>query len=362
MLLVSTIAPVMSLRAQGALIFGKTTTTEFAATGRGHPAMNPYDSSRTPGGSSSGSGAAVGDFQCTVGFGTQTIGSTIRPGSFNNIFAMKPTWNAISREGLKMLAVSLDTLGLYGRSAEDLELLLDGFRVYDDVTPTPRPISEMKIAVCKTSVWGESTVTPSLESVFQQGIDLLKAAGAEVLELDLPAEFDGALKASLNTMWTEAKSAFLGDALRCPEDLHDEFKAHVENRKGITRAEQLAGYDLLNKLMPEFDTIASKYDAILTPSVTGEAPLGIDATGNGEPDRLVILVEFHGLIRRPHTHSELLWYVDRFTYAGYQHPRIRWRGRSTTKSTVRAASTHHTILFLTDWHAHRTQYRQWQVH
>jgi Asp-tRNA(Asn)/Glu-tRNA(Gln) amidotransferase A subunit family amidase len=82
-------APIISLRAAGALIFGKTTTTEFAATTVGGPSANPHDPSRTPGGSSSGSGAAVGDFQVPIALGTQTGGSTIRPGSFNGIYAFK---------------------------------------------------------------------------------------------------------------------------------------------------------------------------------------------------------------------------------------------------------------------------------
>lgn len=82
-------APIITLRAAGALIFGKTTTTEFAAVVDGGPATNPHDPTRTPGGSSSGSGAAVGDYQVPIGLGTQTGGSTIRPGSFNGIYALK---------------------------------------------------------------------------------------------------------------------------------------------------------------------------------------------------------------------------------------------------------------------------------
>lgn len=82
-------APIITLRAAGALILGKTTTTEFAATTEGGPSCNPHDPTRTPGGSSSGSGAAVGDYQVPIALGTQTGGSTIRPGSFNSIYAFK---------------------------------------------------------------------------------------------------------------------------------------------------------------------------------------------------------------------------------------------------------------------------------
>ncbi|WVR06706.1 hypothetical protein IAU60_003738 [Kwoniella sp. DSM 27419] len=274
-------ACIMTLRAQGALIFGKATTTEFAATTRGHPARNPYDPERTPGGSSSGSGAVVGDFQCTIGLGTQTIGSTIRPGSFNNIFAMKPTWNAISREGLKMLAASLDTLGLYARSADDLELLCDGFRIFDDEMPVSKPINAMRIAICKSPIWKDAqNVSPSLKKVWQQAVDLLTKAGADVVELELPSDFDPAFNAARTVMWIEARSAFLNDYLNTPDLCNDEFKVHVENRKGLSRKDQLDAYNLLGDLRPKFDLVAGGYDAILTPSTTGEAPVGLDATGS----------------------------------------------------------------------------------
>jgi amidase len=115
---------VATLRAAGALIFGKTTTTEFAVTTNGGPTCNrktstvlsashaqrpAHDTTRTPGGSSSGSGAAVGDFQVPIALGTQTVGSTIRPGSYNGILAFKPTWGAISREGIKHYSLTCDS-------------------------------------------------------------------------------------------------------------------------------------------------------------------------------------------------------------------------------------------------------------
>lgn len=99
---------------------GKTKTTEFAATPVGTDCANPHDPSRTPGGSSSGSGAVVADFQAPIALGTQTGGSVIRPGSFNGVVSFKPTWNAISREGLKIHALTLDTLGFFTRSVDDL--------------------------------------------------------------------------------------------------------------------------------------------------------------------------------------------------------------------------------------------------
>lgn len=263
-------ACIATLRALGALIFGKSvsftisfvahhlqTTTEFAATTRGPATRNPYDSERTPGGSSSGSGAVVGDFQCTFGLGTQTIGSTIRPASFNNIFGMKPTWNAISREGLKMLSASLDTLGLYARCAEDLETLCKAFQICDDIPP--KSIDSMRIGMCKSPVWADNA-TGSLETIWSQAEKLLTQAGATVETLELPPDFDGAFDAARTIMWTEARSAFLSETLKAPDICHEDFKTHVENRKNLSRQDQLAAYDLLNRLKPSFDEIASQYD------------------------------------------------------------------------------------------------------
>ncbi|ENH75614.1 Glutamyl-tRNA(Gln) amidotransferase subunit A 1, partial [Fusarium oxysporum f. sp. cubense race 1] len=106
-------ASVRILRHAGALIVGKTTTTEFAAIHVGPKTHNPHDPLRTPGGSSSGSGAAVADFQAPMALGTQTGGSLIRPASFNGLYGFKPTWNSVSREGQKIYALMYDTLGLH---------------------------------------------------------------------------------------------------------------------------------------------------------------------------------------------------------------------------------------------------------
>jgi Asp-tRNA(Asn)/Glu-tRNA(Gln) amidotransferase A subunit family amidase len=173
---------------------------------------------------------------------------------------MKPTWNAISREGLKMLAASLDTLGLYGRSADDLELLCQAFHLQDDTPPEVKPISEMRIGLCKSPAWMPETVTPSLEKVWKQAQDLLKQAGAELEVVDLSPEFDGLFDVSRTVMWCEARSAFLSDYLHTPDLCHDDFKEHATNGKGLTRSEQLAAYDRLGRLKPVWDGIADKYD------------------------------------------------------------------------------------------------------
>jgi Asp-tRNA(Asn)/Glu-tRNA(Gln) amidotransferase A subunit family amidase len=136
------------LRAAGAVILGKTDTTEFAAAGRDAVSANPHDTSRTPGGSSAGSAAAVADFHVPMALGTQTGGSTIRPGSFCGIPAMKPSWGLISTEGVKRYSVSFDTVGLYARSIADLTLLAQVFAL----PPAP--------PTCRTSPRWRSVAPP----------------------------------------------------------------------------------------------------------------------------------------------------------------------------------------------------------
>ncbi|GAA5859656.1 hypothetical protein JCM1840_006395 [Sporobolomyces johnsonii] len=265
-------APIMTLRAAGALLLGKTTTTEFATCQHGPLTTNPHDPTRTPGGSSSGSGAAVGDFQVPVSLGTQTGGSTIRPGSFNGIFALKPNWNSISREGLKIYSLTCDTLGLYARSIADLKLLSEVFRLEDDVAPPaePLPLKGAKFGFYKTHVWPRAT--QGTRDAWEKAKELLKEEGAEVEELDLP-EFEDIWRLYPYILAGEGRTAFLGDYLTHPDKLDPLILSHAENKTHVTRAQQLEAYDKIAALRPKMDTIAARYDALITPSVPGEAPV-----------------------------------------------------------------------------------------
>ncbi len=281
-------APIAALRACGALILGKTETVEFASAGRKALTRNPHDLSRTPGGSSSGSAAAVADRHVPTALGTQTGGSTIRPGSFCGIFAMKPTWGAINREGLKVYSNTLDTLGWYGRSVADLALLCDAFRIEDDAAPATKPLSEMRIAVCRSPVW--ELAQPETRSALEACAGILRRAGAAVQDLTLPDEFNGLADAQLIVMHGEGRAAFLAEYLGSHALLHDEFRAHVENRRGITRRALLDAYDLAARCRPAFDAIAGDYDAVLTPAAVGEATPGLASTGDAAFNRIWTLL------------------------------------------------------------------------
>lgn len=270
---------VMVLREAGALILGKTTTTEFAATTVGPKTRNPHDVGRTPGGSSSGSGAAVGDFQAPIGLGTQTGGSTIRPGSYNGIYAFKPTWNAITREGQKIYALILDTLGLYARSVADLELLADTFAVFDDIPPPSEfTIKGAKFAFLKTMVWPE--VGPGTVAALEKAVSLLRAHGAEVEEIALPDELSDLPAWHATVLASEGRTAFLPEYVVAKDKISQQLIGHVENSGKISRKAQLEAFDNISAARPIVDRILSKFDAVITPSVPDEAPLGIEKTGS----------------------------------------------------------------------------------
>jgi Asp-tRNA(Asn)/Glu-tRNA(Gln) amidotransferase A subunit family amidase len=282
-------APVATLRAAGAIILGKTDTTEFAAAGRWAATRHPLDQRHSPGGSSAGSAAAVADFQAPLALGTQTAGSTMRPASFCGVFAFKPTWGAVAREGLKVYAVTLDTLTWFGRSVADLQLMCDVFGIQDDAPPAPVPVRGARIAVCRSPAW--SFAQPGTEAAMAVAAERLRAAGAAVSMLDLPENFaDLGFGVHQAVMFAEGRAAFLNLARTHPHLLHDDFHARVENRTGITRAKQLAAYDLAASCRPVFDAIARDYDAVLTPSARGEAPLAEAGPGDAVFNRMWTLL------------------------------------------------------------------------
>lgn len=280
-------ACVTMLRAQGVLIFGKTETTEFAAAGRMAPTRNPRDPSHTPGGSSSGSAAAVADYHVPLALGTQTGGSTVRPASFCGTFGFKPSWGAVSREGLKLYSTTLDTLGWYGRSVDDLCLLADAFALRDDEESRPVLAGALRIRVCRSPAWGAAE--PGLDAVLATAAERLRKAGASVVYAELPLSFDDLGDLHRIVLHSEGGAAFRSLALAHRERLHDDFLAQVENRSGITRRELLAAYDHAGRCRTEFDDLASACDAILTPSAPGEAPVG-DRPGDPAFNRIWTLL------------------------------------------------------------------------
>ncbi|KAM5349593.1 hypothetical protein ACJ41O_006098 [Fusarium nematophilum] len=261
---------VMILRHAGALIF---------ATIVGPKTVNPNSSSviHTPGGSSSGSGAAVGDAQVPLALATQTAGSVIRPASFNGIYGLKPTWGTVSSGGQRVHSMLLDTLGWFGRSVADLAVLADVFGLKDDEPSTFNSIRGAKFAICRTDNWpfvGEGT-----KKALDKAVALLGDHGATVDQLSLPSSFGRLPEWHRTLTQTDGRIAFLPERLVGKEKLHESLAAFVDKPQ-FSKKQQLAAQDGIAALRPEWDAIASEYDAVLTASVVDEAPEGLGHTGD----------------------------------------------------------------------------------
>jgi Asp-tRNA(Asn)/Glu-tRNA(Gln) amidotransferase A subunit family amidase len=267
-------AAVAILRAQGALIFGKTHTVEFGATGRPAPTANPRDPGRTPGGSSSGSAAAVAAGHVPLALATQTAGSVIRPASFCGIHALKPSWGLVSRDGCRPFAPRLDTIGWYGRGVADLALLYGAL-----VPDARRPIAPLlpRIALCRTAEWShaEANGQAALENAGEQ----LRRAGCAVTDLTLPAPFAEATRLLSEIMSREGGRTILAESLIHPGTLAPSFAAQLE-AAATNPAPLCAAYDAAAALRPRFDAHAAPFDAILTLSAGGVAPRGLANTGD----------------------------------------------------------------------------------
>jgi Asp-tRNA(Asn)/Glu-tRNA(Gln) amidotransferase A subunit family amidase len=271
-------ACVSLLRSAGAVILGKTDTHEFAAGGRLPATRNPHHLMHTPGGSSSGSAAAVADQQVPLALGTQTAGSTIRPASFCGVFAMKPTFGLLSREGAKLYSITLDTIGWFGRSVADLGLLADAFHVTREPWRARKSIKGARIALCRTPYWKQAS--RASQAAVETAAARLTKAGAKVSELALPKEFAGMNEAQATIMRSEGRAAFRPEYQRAHALLHQDFRDRVENADRFTVEQILAALDLAGRLRPVFDGIAKGYDALLCPSAIGEAPKDLKTTGD----------------------------------------------------------------------------------
>ena len=257
-------------RRAGGTILGKTVTAEFA-TFVPRATRNPLDLSRTPGGSSSGSAAAVADFMVPLAFGTQTAGSLIRPASYCGIFACKPSYNVLPRGGLKPGADSLDTVGVYGRSVEDVAFFAAAL--------TNRPELETRldraprIGLCRTYEW--DLVQPEMRKALE---DAGRKLGAK--ELELPARFKGLRESHSAILWYEVARSLVDEYTRFPDQLdpglRDRCAAGFElDPQKYVRAQQHAA-----ECRAAFAEVLGDYDVLLVPAATGEAPVGLASTGD----------------------------------------------------------------------------------
>lgn len=266
---------------------GKTVTTEFANQYPGKT-RNPFDPARTPGGSSSGSAAAVGDRMVPLGIGTQTTGSTVRPASFCGAFGYRPTYGELRCVGVKEAAGSLDTLGLIARSIEDIALFRD---VLLGIEPEPLPSATgvPRIGFCRTHVW--QSLEPYTQTLLENAARRLEKAGARVKEVALPPEFEriddahrwiSGFEFSRNFAWElEHHSEAISDRLR---------NGRIKDGLSCSYAQYVEARSLTEKCRAMFSDLVGDCDVLLAASATGEAPIGLSSTGNVAPSAIWTVV------------------------------------------------------------------------
>ncbi|MPZ74809.1 MAG: amidase, partial [Nitriliruptorales bacterium] len=216
-------AVVARLRAAGAVVLGKTVTTEFALYSPG-PTTNPHEPSRTPGGSSSGSAAAVGAGTVPLALGTQTAGSVVRPASFCGVVGVKPTFGAIPTDGVKPCSPTLDTVGVFARdvagAAYALRVLADTGRTGDAAGPE----DPVRVGFARTSEW--DVVPVDTRTRIEQAVDAL-ASSFEVREVTLPAPFVGLVEAQTCLMNVEVTQALAVERTRYGDQLSSSLRSQL---------------------------------------------------------------------------------------------------------------------------------------
>ena len=281
-------AVVAMLRAAGAVIMGKTVTTECATYSPGKT-RNPHNPEHTPGGSSSGSAAAVAAGMVPLALGSQTNGSVIRPAAFCGVYGFKPTHGLISRHGILRLSRALDHVGVFARTLHDIALvceqLIGGDERDPDTRPrAPIPFSEIAaadpplppmLAFVKTPLW-ERTDAETREAF----AELTQALSGGIVEVELPDSTLAALDLHRTIMEAEMAASLAAEYDRGRDRLSDSLRDQLERGRQVRAfdyQQALARIPLLNE---GFAEIFERCDAILTPSATGTAPRGLESTGD----------------------------------------------------------------------------------
>ena len=280
-------ACVASARAAGAVVLGKTVSTEFAMYS---PAatVNPHNFAHTPGGSSSGSAAAVADDMVPLAFATQTAGSIIRPASFCGVVGFKPSYDTIGRVGVKLLAESLDTVGAIARSVADAALFIGALTARHALISLPRVDSRLRIGVCRTPDWSE--VRPEVRAAMEEAARLLSAAGAEVRNAELPHEFAALGEAHADIFGYEAARNLAHERRVYPGRLTARLAAELEAGSRVTAARYDAAQQLAHACRLRVPDVIGDCHVLLTPSTTGEAPEGLASTGSPVMNRVWTLL------------------------------------------------------------------------
>jgi Asp-tRNA(Asn)/Glu-tRNA(Gln) amidotransferase A subunit family amidase len=265
-------------RKAGGILMGKTVTTEFANVFPGKT-RHPRDPHRTPGGSSSGSAAAVSACMVPLAVGTQTTGSTIRPASFCGIVGYRPTYGHLRCTGVKEAAGSFDTLGLMARSIADIALYRDVLLGETPAPPPTAPAVPPRIGFCRTALW--SRLEPSTAHLLEQAATCLAQGGARVEEVALPGEFDHILDLHRAIASFEFARNFTYEMEHYWEQLSPALRqGRLRDGLACDFATYRAAQATLERCRTALEAMMAPYDVLLTASAAGEAPVGLQSTGD----------------------------------------------------------------------------------
>ena len=281
---------VAMLKEAGAIVLGKAVTTEFAS-GDPSPTRNPWNPAHTPGGSSSGSAAAVSVGMCAAALGSQTGGSTGRPAAYNGIVGLKPTYGRISCYGVVPLSWSLDTVGILTRSVEDAAVMLQAMAGYDRNdpgsydAPVPDYLAEMdsmgrapRIGLIREFFFNHSSqeVRDHTDEVALR----LTEAGADVVEIGLPDSFGSAHECQRITSSVEAAAFHEENFLERPDDYGPKIRASIEAGMQTPAARYAHAMRMRGRLRADLVEALQGVDVALTPATPEPAPRDLSTTGD----------------------------------------------------------------------------------
>jgi len=277
------------LRAAGAVIIGKTVTTEFAYFSPGKT-RNPHNPEHTPGGSSSGSAAAVGANMVPLAIGSQTNGSTIRPAAYCGVVGFKPTHGLISRHRAFALSRTLDHVGLFARSIDNIALLAEQLTGYDENDPDMRPRARIPFievaaedpplppmfAFVKTPVWERAD-----EDTKEGFAEINEHLGTQLEEVELfPSALD-AWQFHHKIMSSEMATNLEREWEKSRDRLSAQLRLQIERGREVRAVEYQQALRQIAPIHESFvELFEQRYDAIITPAAPSAAPKGLDATGD----------------------------------------------------------------------------------
>lgn len=270
-------ACVAQVRELGGVILGKTVSTEFA-TRHANKTRNPRNTAHSPGGSSSGSAAAVADDMVPIAFGTQTSSSIIRPAAFCGTVGYKPTFGLVNRAGLKFLSESLDTIGVLTRTVADAALIVEALTGTDPARFDAVASIKPRIGFCRTPYWHEADA--ATREALERAAPALEKAGASVREVALDGEFAELAQVQIDLSSYEFYRALTFERTRHAELISASLTARLNGGGGVSRARYEETHAIAARCRAHLDEVYKGCDVLISPAAPGEAPRGLESTGD----------------------------------------------------------------------------------